>query len=55
MIRLKLMALIATLALGLGLSLAREIAQLHGGRIEIESNVGEGTVVAVYFPIHRGL
>jgi len=40
---------------GLGLSLAREIAQLHGGRIEIESNVGEGTVVAVYFPIHRGL
>jgi heavy metal sensor kinase len=33
---------------GLGLSICREIAGLHGGKIEIESREGEGTVVSVY-------
>ncbi len=33
---------------GLGLSICREIAGLHGGKIEIKSREGEGTVVSVY-------
>ena len=32
---------------GLGLALVKEIAQAHGGRLEIESTVGEGTTVRV--------
>ncbi len=33
---------------GLGLSICREIARLHGGKIEIKSKEGEGTVLSVY-------
>jgi heavy metal sensor kinase len=33
---------------GLGLSICQEIVKLHGGRIEIRSKTGEGTVVSVY-------
>jgi heavy metal sensor kinase len=33
---------------GLGLSICREIARLHEGKIEIISKEGEGTVVSVY-------
>jgi heavy metal sensor kinase len=33
---------------GLGLSICKEIAGLHGGQIEIRSREGEGTVVTVY-------
>ncbi|HEY1707721.1 MAG TPA: ATP-binding protein [Rhizomicrobium sp.] len=36
---------------GLGLSLVRGLAQLHGGRAWIESEVGVGTRVYVYFPV----
>jgi signal transduction histidine kinase len=35
---------------GLGLALVRQLATLHGGRMEIESRVGEGTVVTVRLP-----
>jgi heavy metal sensor kinase len=34
--------------LGLGLSICREIVNLHGGKIEIKSRIGEGTTVSVY-------
>jgi len=34
--------------IGLGLSICREIVRLHGGRMAIESQVGEGTTVSVY-------
>jgi len=33
---------------GLGLSICKEIAKLHGGRIEIKSKVGMGTTVLIY-------
>jgi heavy metal sensor kinase len=33
---------------GLGLSICSEIAKLHGGRIEIKSRLGSGTVVSIY-------
>ena len=38
---------------GLGLSLARSLVELHGGNLEIESEVGAGTSVTVYFPPER--
>lgn len=36
---------------GLGLSLVRSLAQLHGGEIDIASEVGTGTVVLVFLPL----
>jgi PAS domain S-box-containing protein len=36
---------------GLGLSVAFGIAQAHGGRLVIESAPGQGTQVAVHFPV----
>ena len=38
---------------GLGLSIARWIADEHGARISIQSKPGEGTSVTVEFP-HAG-
>lgn len=38
---------------GLGLILVRELAELHGGRVEVESEVGAGTRVEVVLPGSR--
>ena len=35
---------------GLGLSVCRAFAELHGGRLDIESREGGGSTIAVYFP-----
>ena len=35
--------------IGLGLALCNQIAMLHGGRLEIESRIGEGTCVSFLF------
>jgi signal transduction histidine kinase len=35
---------------GLGLSVVRAFAELHGGRMDIESRQGGGSTVAVFFP-----
>jgi signal transduction histidine kinase len=42
---------------GLGLSIVRALVELHGGRVTIDSALGEGTTVTCIFPIRaaRGL
>jgi cell cycle sensor histidine kinase DivJ len=42
------------LGTGLGLSLVRAFAELHGGEMAIESRLGEGTTVTVRMPILAG-
>ena len=36
---------------GLGLSIVREIAELQGGRVTIESEVDAGTTVTIWLPL----
>lgn len=36
---------------GIGLSLVKEMVTLHGGSVEVESEVGKGTTFNIYFPI----
>jgi PAS domain S-box-containing protein len=38
---------------GLGLAITRELTQMHGGRIEVESKVGEGSEFTVWLPIEE--
>ena len=38
---------------GLGLPLSQRLAELHGGRLQIESTVGSGTTVSVTLPPER--
>ena len=40
----------ATGGFGLGLAIARDIVEAHGGQLSIESKVGEGTVVHIALP-----
>ena len=38
---------------GLGLAVAKSLIELHGGRLTIDSALGEGTAVAVLIPASR--
>ena len=45
---------VGTKGTGLGLSIAYWITRIHGGRIEVASEVGRGTEFAVWLPIFSG-
>lgn len=40
---------------GLGLSICQHIAEVHGGRIEVESRVGEGSTFSVFLPLVQSI
>ena len=42
----------STPGFGLGLTIARKVAQLHGGDITVSSVVGQGTTFRIYLPAH---
>lgn len=37
---------------GLGLAIVRDVVEAHGGRVAVESEVGRGTTVRVWLPVH---
>jgi two-component system phosphate regulon sensor histidine kinase PhoR len=38
---------------GLGLSIVKHLLKAHQGSMEIDSQIGKGTTVSLYFPIYR--
>ena len=39
----------------MGLSIAREIVEMHGGRIWVESTIGEGATFRMELPVRAAL
>jgi signal transduction histidine kinase len=39
---------------GLGLAICKDIIEHHGGRIQVESEMGKGTTFSIYLPIPNG-
>jgi PAS domain S-box-containing protein len=40
---------------GLGLSIVKEVAELHGGRVEVTSTLGAGTTIHLFLPATEGV
>ncbi len=40
---------------GIGLSVCNDIVEMHGGKLEIESQAGQGTIVRVVLPLYQEL
>jgi len=40
-----------TAGAGLGLAVARQVAEMHGGRVDVQSEVGKGSTLRATFPI----
>jgi signal transduction histidine kinase len=40
---------------GLGMSIVQEIVLLHGGQVMLESTIGKGTSVTLWFPAESNL
>ncbi len=43
------------LGIGIGLSLTQRLAELHHGKVEVKSKVGEGSTFSAYFPQNESL
>ena len=41
--------------LGIGLNLCMELVKLHGGRLELESEVGQGSAFTFTLPVHANI